>query len=281
MTLSEHPGFLQIQPPGPFSLHHTFECGQCFRFVPHPKDGYHGVAFGKYLHIWQRNDSLFLSCTRSEFESTWLRFLDLTRNYHDIELLLSCDPLLEQAVQFGRGLHILAQDPWETLCSFILSQCCNIPRIRSMIDTLCRLFGEPFSACGTDCFAFPSPQRLALCTPDDLAPVRAGYRAKYLISAAQSVCSGFDLLRLQTLSTQDAREQLMSLPGVGRKVADCVLLFGLQKLDAFPVDTWMKKAQSLWPSGFPQHLFGETAGIAQQYIFHYVRSQNSPKKAAK
>lgn len=282
MVVVEHPQALEIREIGAFSPEHTFECGQCFRFTPHPKGGYAGVALGRFLHLWYENDALFLQTTRNDFEQYWRTYLDLDRDYSIIDRILCGDPLLKQAVDFGRGLRVLAQEPWEALCTFILSQCCNIPRIRAMTETLCRLFGTPVS--NTDeqqLYAFPTPQTLAECTEADLAPVRAGYRARYVLSAARRVAGGFDLDALRSLTTEQARKQLMELDGVGRKVADCVLLFGLQKLDAFPVDTWMKKASGLWTSGFPTHLFGETAGIAQQYIFYYVRSQKSSGRTQK
>lgn len=280
MVVLEHRNALEIQDIGAFSPEHTFECGQCFRFTPHAQGGYAGVAFGRFVRIWCDGGSLFLEAARSDFDEIWRSFLDLDRDYAQIDRLLCHDPQLRQAVDFGRGLRVLAQDPWETLCTFILSQCCNIPRIRSMTEALCRLFGVP-AAGGQDVFAFPTPEALACCTEADLVPVRAGYRARYLLSAARRVVEGFDLDALRVLSTDQARERLMTLDGVGRKVADCVLLFGLHKLDAFPVDTWMKKASGLWENGFPTQFFGETAGIAQQYIFYYVRSQKSVRATQK
>ena len=281
LRILEHPHCLEIQDIGAFSPEKTFECGQCFRFTPHPRGGYAGVAHGRWLRLWNGGDSLFMEAARGDFETIWLPYFDLNRNYQSIERQLCRDPLLRQAVEFGRGLRILAQDPWEALCSFILSQCCNIPRIRSMIDTLCRLFGDKIKTPDGAAFAFPRPEVLACQSPKSLAPVRAGYRAAYLLSAAQKVADGFDLYGLSSLPSESAREQLMTLDGVGRKVADCVLLFGLQKLDAFPVDTWMKKASSLWDDGFPSHLFGETAGIAQQYIFYFIRSRKPQKPTRK
>lgn len=277
LRILEHHDCLEIRGSGAFSLERTFECGQCFRFTPHPRGGYAGVAYGRWIRLWSKDSSLFAETARSDFETIWLRYLDLNRDYTCIEQQLCQDPILLQAVEFGRGLRILAQEPWEALCSFILSQCCNIPRIRSMIDILCRLFGDEVATPDGPAFAFPGPEALARQSPEALAPVRAGYRTAYLLSAARAVADGFDLNDLSSLPADKAREQLMTLDGVGRKVADCVLLFGLQKLDAFPVDTWMKKASAFWENGFPTHLFGETAGIAQQYIFYFIRSQKTQK----
>ncbi len=273
MTVIQCDGYIRVSGCGPFSGYNTFENGQCFRFLPHPEGGYAGVAWGRAIRLWSDGEDLCLQASAQEFESIWKHYLDLERDYESIGRALSTDPILAQAVHYCRGLHMLAQDPWETLCAFILSQCCNIPRIRKMLDILCRQLGQPVMLGKETFYAFPSAQTLAACTPEDLSPVRAGYRTRYLLSAAKKVADGFDFAALKRLSTDDARTQLMQFDGVGRKVADCVLLFGLQKLDAFPVDTWMKKAQALWPQGFPDGLFGETAGIAQQYIFHAIRSQ--------
>lgn len=273
MTVTQCDGFIRISGCGPFSQYNTFENGQCFRFLPHPAGGYAGVAWGRPLRLWSEGEELCLQTSMQEFDALWRRYLDLDRDYQAVGRALSVDPILAQAVDYGQGLHILVQEPWETLCAFILSQCCNIPRIRKMLDTLCRQLGRPVALGEETFYAFPSAEALAACTPEVLAPVRAGYRAGYLLSAARRVAGGFDLEGLKALPTDDARTALTGFEGVGRKVADCVLLFGLQKRDAFPVDTWMKKAQALWPDGFPQGLFGENAGIAQQYIFHAIRSQ--------
>jgi N-glycosylase/DNA lyase len=177
------------------------------------------------------------------------------------------------AASFGAGIRILRQDPWETLCSFILSQCNNIPRIKRLVETLCALFGDPIPG-ARNAFAFPSPQRLAGLRETDFAPLRAGYRAKYILSAANAVASGALNLAELAASTPDAAlASLKTLPGVGDKVAACAVLFGLHMLDAFPVDTWMKKAIARhYGAGFDPAIFAPYAGIAQQYMFYYERS---------
>jgi len=250
----------------PVSLYHTFFCGQCFRWRP-DGDGFFGVAWGRAARVWSVDGVLHVTGSGADSGDLWRRYFDLDRAYADIYTPWLNDPFMSRAVAHGEGLRILAQQPWESLCSFLLSQCCNIPRIRAMVDCLCRRFGEPISFQGLMEYAFPTPERLAGIKEEELVCIRAGYRAKYILAAARAVASGsLDLDRLQSEETEKAREELMRVEGVGRKVADCALLYGLGKLDAFPVDTWMKKARAYHPA-----YEGEYAGIAQQYIFYYAR----------
>ena len=169
------------------------------------------------------------------------------------------------------GIRVLRQEPFETLISFIISQNNNIPRIKGIIERLCLHFGEPFLYHNETRYAFPAPKKLASCTPEDLAPLRAGFRAKYLIDAAKRIASGeIDLEAVRKLPLPDAKAKLQTISGVGPKVADCALLYGLHRTECFPMDVWMKRAVLLLPRLSPAD-FGENAGIAQQYLFHYVR----------
>ena len=257
----------------PICLEHIFECGQCFRWSPSPRGGYVGTAYGHATRLWLAEGCLHLLASPQEFHDIWRPYFDLDENYEALTAPLCCNDFMGRAVAYGRGLRILRQDPWEALVSFLVSQCNNIPRIRTILHTLCRLYGQPLLLEGETLYAFPSAARIACLSLEDLAPLRAGYRAQYILSAAQAVAGGsLDLEALKTMDTESARQAIQSLRGVGRKVADCFLLFGLHKLDAFPVDTWMKKAQALYPPGFDQRAFGPLAGLAQQYIFYYARS---------
>ncbi|MDR3277152.1 MAG: DNA-3-methyladenine glycosylase 2 family protein [Oscillospiraceae bacterium] len=181
---------------------------------------------------------------------------------------------MARAARFGAGLRLLRQDKWEALASFILSQCNNIPRIKQLIEALCREFGDPIPFGGDTYYTFPPPERLAGRSEADLAPLRAGYRAKYILSAAEAVASGaLDLEGLALKSPEEALAALKRLDGVGDKVASCAVLFGLHLLDAFPIDTWMKKAIAERYGGvLDPKIFSPYAGIAQQYIFYYERS---------
>ena len=242
MHITEHNGWLYIQDSSIFSAQQTFTCGQCFRWQPQPDGSFLGVVHSKAAQVWDDNGALCITGTRAGFDAIWRDYFDCDTDYSSICSSFAIDDFTTAAAQFGAGIRILNQDPWEALCTFILSQCNNIPRITGIVQRLCAQWGEPFRFAGQTLYTFPAPAVLAARTPEELAPLRAGYRAPYLIAAAKAVQSGalcFDSLR--TMSTDDARREIMQLRGVGRKVADCFLLFGLHKLDAFPVDTWMKK----------------------------------------
>ena len=223
----------------------SFDCGQAFRFES-TADGYAGVVGDLVLRIREEPDSyLFSGLDKARFDRVVRPFLDLDRDYAAAERTFLSDPVLAQAAQYGRGIRILRQDPFEALITFIFSQNNNIPRIRGMVRRLCEGVG---------------------------APVRAGFRAKYAVDAARRVCDGsVPLGRLASLPYAQAQALLMTIRGVGVKVADCVLLFGAGRLEAFPVDVWMKRACARFYPGGQAPEFGPYAGLAQQYLFHYVR----------
>ena len=257
-----------------FSLKQTFECGQCFRWRALGEEHYRGTAFGKTVEFELKNGVLSGNCSAYEFEKIWRPYLDLDRDYAEIRRLVSIDEKTADCVRYGSGIRILQQDPWEALCSFILSQCNNIPRICGIIDRLCETYGEPL---GDGSYTFPCAEQIAMLRVEDLACLRSGYRAPYVLAAAQAVADGsLDFSKLSQMNAKEALSTLTALPGVGIKVASCMLLFGLHKLDAFPVDTWMKKAIiELYGKNFdPAKAFGEYAGIAQQYIFYHTRQNN-------
>ena len=247
----------------------SFDCGQAFRFES-TADGYAGVVGDLVLRIREEPDSyLFSGLDKARFDRVVRPFLDLDRDYAAAERTFLSDPVLAQAAQYGRGIRILRQDPFEALMTFIFSQNNNIPRIRGMVRRLCEGFGAPL---GGGHYAFPLPQALAGLSEEDLAPVRAGFRAKYAVDAARRVCDGsVPLGRLASLPYAQAQALLMTIRGVGVKVADCVLLFGAGRLEAFPVDVWMKRACARFYPGGQAPEFGPYAGLAQQYLFHYVR----------
>lgn len=273
MHITEHNGWLYIQDSSIFSAQQTFTCGQCFRWQPQPDGSFLGVVHSKAAQVWDDNGALCITGTRAGFDAIWRDYFDCDTDYSSICSSFAIDDFTTAAAQFGAGIRILNQDPWEALCTFILSQCNNIPRITGIVQRLCAQWGEPFRFAGQTLYTFPAPAVLAARTPEELAPLRAGYRTPYLIAAAQAAQSGtlcFDSLR--TMSTDDARREIMQLRGVGRKVADCFLLFGLHKLDAFPVDTWMKKAAAYYSGDMKRFINSPYAGVYQQYFFYYVRS---------
>lgn len=273
MHITQQNGWLRVQDSGAFSARRTFTCGQCFRWQPQPDGSFLGVVRGKAARVWEQDGALCVTGTRADFDSLWRAYFDCDTDYAAICSSFAVDDFTASAAQFGAGIRILQQEPWEALCTFILSQCNNIPRITGIVQRLCEQWGNPFCFEGKTVYAFPAPEVLAPLTPEAFAPLRAGYRAPYLIAAAQAVQAGtlcFDSLR--ALPADDARREIMRLRGVGRKVADCFLLFGLHKLDAFPVDTWMKKAAAYYGGDMKRFIDSPYAGVYQQYFFYYVRS---------
>ena len=252
------------------SIEHTFRSGQCFRFRKNADGSYTFIAFSRVCHIREADGRVYIS---DEDAALWRRYFDLDRDYNTIFETFPQDAFTREALRYGAGLRVLRQEPWEALCAFILSQCNNIPRIMRIMDTLCTLFGKPILSEGETFYAFPTSETLAALTPEALAPLRAGYRAKYLLGAARAVaCGALDFKALEKMDTASARTAVMALDGIGQKVADCFLLFGLGRGDAFPIDTWMKKASAFYPGGFDAAAVGSNAGIAQQYIFYYARA---------
>lgn len=254
-----------------FSARHTFSCGQCFRWTEQSDGSWSGIVRGIPARVHTDNGLLYLQ-TQEGTQDMWYDYFDLQTDYTAICAAFPDDPFVREAVQFGSGLRILRQEPWEALCVFLLSQCNNIPRIRAITERLCTQFGNPISWDQDTYYTFPTPERIAALHPDELEPLRAGYRAPYIHHAALAICSGqIKLEQLYEMDTDTARQTIMQLRGVGRKVADCFLLFGLHKLDAFPVDTWIKKIAAVHPVAFDRWLACTDGGILQQYLFYYAR----------
>ena len=249
-----------------FDLQKTFECGQCFRFNKNADGSYSGIAYGKYLTLYQRDDGVeIFGITKEEFKNTFFDYFDLSRNYNKINEILSRDRVLKDIIPFSKGIRILNQQPFETVVSFIISASNNIPRIKKIIASLCENLGENG--------AFPTPERLAECTTDDLSVIRAGFRDKYIIDCAKKVTSGqIDFNKIKSMRYSNACAELKKINGVGQKVADCSLLFGFGFVDAFPKDVWIKRIlQYFYGVANESTLdFYGYGGIAQQYLFYYA-----------
>lgn len=254
----------------PFDLALTLECGQAFRWRNTEDGAFEGVAKGKYLKIRQEGKTLiFYDTTEDEFKNIWFDYFDLGRDYSEIINRTACDKRLAPMTKLGGGIRILRQDPWEALCSFIISQNNNIPRIKGIIERLCQCFGDKIKGG----YTFPSPQKLAELSVDDLAPLKSGFRAKYILDAAKKCSENLNLDEIKSADFFSAKEALMTINGVGPKVADCTLLYGMGFTQAFPMDVWMKRAMKIFFNDeFPQEL-NDCAGIIQQYIFHYARTE--------
>jgi len=268
-------GEIEITGVSDFDPVKIFECGQCFRWNADERGAYTGVAFGRAARVRRDGGSVFITGSVEDFENVWRHYFDLDRDYADIRRRICVDDHMREATQYGAGIRILRQDGWEALCSFIISQCNNIPRIKNIISVLCREFGDKIDFEGSGYYTFPVAAKIAGLDEEALIPLRCGYRAGYIVSAANAVASGrIDLDALSRGSLEDAREALKTIHGVGNKVADCTALFGLNMPDAFPLDVWIKRAVAgHYGPGFDPGIFSPFAGIAQQYIFYYARSR--------
>lgn len=277
-----------------FHLDHIFDCGQAFRWEKQEDGSYTGIAGNHIANVQFEPESPGGTCgtmilsnvTEEEYQSFWMEYLDLKRDYAEIKKILAKDPVMEKAIRHGEGIRLLQQDPWEILLSFIISQNNHIPRIKKCIDSLSENFGEKAGKFqGNTYYTLPTPERLATLTVEDLGVCRLGYRAKYLIASAQKVCEdGIDALyhnAIPQVTSKEAYDYITGFHGVGPKVANCILLFSMGKYDRFPVDTWMKKVMEQQYGlssvkaieAFVSENFGEYGGFAQQYLFYFVREE--------
>ena len=268
-------GRLVLNGASPFDAALTLDCGQSFRWRECENGRWHGVAFSRSVDVFAECDNLIVEGDVCEAdEKLWREYFDLDTDYAAICENLKADGWLNKAISAYTGIRILKQEPWEALCSFIISQNNNIPRIKGIIERLCVQFGEELH--GGD-FSFPSAQVIAEKTAEDLAPLRAGFRAKYIIDAAKKVADKtVDLDKINDMNIDDARMELQKISGVGPKVAECTLLYGFGRKDAFPVDVWVRRIMAeLYPDGLPECTRG-VEGIAQQYLFHWRRNIENP-----
>jgi len=268
---------------------HIFECGQAFRWN-WDGTGYTGVVQNKVLRIFQRGRHVLLQdASLEDYHILWKHYFDLDKDYGLIKKSLSRDRILAKAMEYGWGIRILNQDPFETLISFIISSNNGIKRIKGIIENLSKRFGEKISWKGREVFRFPKAESLAAASIEDLLSCGCGYRAPYVKKTASMVADGkLDLDRLKKCQYEEAFELLLTCSGVGPKVADCVLLFSLEKGEAFPIDVWIKRIMVALYFGrevsakelkaFAAERFGPLAGIAQQYLFYYARERKIGQK---
>lgn len=245
-------------------LDETLDCGQAFRWSRKDEKTYCGYFLDRYLEIEEFGDEKFIfrNTSEEEFLNVWADYFDLHTDYGELKKRFSEDSVLAEACKFAGGIRLLKQDAWECLCSFIISQNNNIPRIKGIISRLCERFG-----------GFPGPDVLAGETAESLGFLRSGFRAAYIADAAYKVSSGItDLEKIKYMSHDEAGKKLMEIKGVGPKVSECVLLFGMYRTEAFPEDVWIKRVMaSFYPDGMPECTKG-FEGIAQQYLFHFARN---------
>lgn len=276
-----------------FSVHNynlaaTLTSGQAFRWRP-IDDAWEGVIHGRWVRLRQLTPFSDIEATIAGDVSDWswlTSYLRLNDEHAAILATFPADTPMQSALAHCPGLRLLRQDPWECLASFILSSTKQIVQIQQCVELLCRRFGKPVTNREL-AFAFPSAAQLAATTEAELRECKMGFRAKYLLAAAKLVSSGeLNLATLSSLPLATARAELMRCPGVGRKIADCVLLFSCGHDEAFPIDVWVERAlQQLYFSKrrakrkrlehFASTHFGPHAGLAQQYLFHYLRTGGS------
>ncbi len=258
-----------------FNIKQTFDCGQCFRWNENIDGSYTGVVNSKVVTVTQKDGCVEIS----DDSPTWNEYFDLNTDYSKIIKKISNNDIMKNAIKSGEGIRILRQDFYETVISFIISQNNNIPRIKSIIESLSKAFGEKIEG---EYYAFPKADVLAEKSPEELGFLRAGYRDSYIIDASLKIAEGkLDKDIIFNAPIEEARNEISKIKGVGPKVADCILLFSAARGEVFPTDVWMKKVlttlygfENLTPKAineFAKENFGKYAGYAQQYLFYSMR----------
>lgn len=276
-----------IFPVRNYDLAATLTSGQAFRWQPHG-EAWVGIIDGNWVRLLSAHNQLIAQTAEPVTDWHWLTdYLQIETDINQVLATFPNDNAMRSAVSACKGLRLLRQDPWECLASFILSSTKQIVQIQQIISLLCERFGEPVAIPEgfAPARAFPTAERLARTSEAELRDCKMGFRAPYLLESAKAVAGReLDLKRLHSMSVTEAREELLKLPGVGPKIADCVLLFAYGFQAAFPVDVWVMKAlrQLYFPQRrpnrprlqrFTQTYFGCNAGYAQQYLFHYMRTR--------
>jgi N-glycosylase/DNA lyase len=294
MNIYESENKVLIENSENFDLSNIFDCGQCFRFNKTSKTAenhYEGVAFGKYLRAYQnkKENKIYFETNIDDFNNIWRDFFDIDRDYKTIFETLRKDEILRKASDFCPGIRILKQEPFECLISFIISANNNIPRIKKTIERLCENFGTAAGGIhdAPYYYTFPDAEKIASLTLDDLDVLHSGFRAKYILGAAKNIADGdINLESVYKMPLDEGSEYLQRIKGVGAKIAACVLLFAYNKLEAFPVDVWIKRVlEKYYPydssnllNFSPQEYFGEYAGIAQEYLYYYERKNEKTQE---
>lgn len=264
-----------------FNIKQIADSGQCFRMnrieTEHNTLSYRLIAHGRYLVLTQIDEeTVELSCTKKEYQEIWEDYFDLAYDYKYVvdTLRKGEDDFLKQAAEFAYGVRILRQEPFESTISFIISQNKNIPAIRSCVEEICEKYGEQrFDESHGLYFSFPTPEALAGAGKEELRALKTGYRDEYIIAASQAVLDGkinYDVLKHTGYA--DALSCLKGIHGIGEKVANCILLYGLHHIEGFPVDVWILRIlKDIYRDGFDKQKYNGYAGIVQQYMFYYYR----------
>lgn len=273
-----------------FKMKDIFECGQCFRWNKQEDSSYIGIFLNNVLHVSETEDKIiFKGISEGNIEEVVKQYFDLNRDYEKIQNeLKKVDENMEKSINYGQGIRILNQDLWETIISFIISANNNIPRIKGIIERLSKKYGKAISYNNKIYYTFPTPEELKDVTVEDFRKLGLGFRDIRLYETTQSILNKkVDLEKLkQEENFNKVRETLLTLSGVGPKVADCILLFStLKRFEAFPIDVWVrrvmnelyiheeeeKKVKQKQIEQIAYEKFGNLAGLAQQYLFYWKR----------
>lgn len=255
-------------PTGAFDLRQIANSGQCFRINELSTNEFIAVTGSHAVSIHQDGDSYWFRCTDQEFQEVWWPYFDLDTDYSVFQAQMMDDPFLRSAIETGGGIRILRQDLWETIVTFIISQRNNIPRIRNSVETLCQEFGSLICTIrGSEIYAFPTPTQLR---GKSLAVASLGYREAYVQELAE--CSEDVWTSLQSQSDAKAKESLLAMKGIGEKVANCIMLFGLHRMDSYPRDVWMNRLiDVIYHGNFDPTKYAGFSGYVQQLQFYYYR----------
>jgi N-glycosylase/DNA lyase len=287
-----------------FDIKQILECGQCFRWDKISDTEYIIVAFGRVIEITQNGNEVTIHNTNEDdFNNIWIHYFDLETNYDEIKVNLSKDEILRKSIEYGYGIRILNQDPFEMLISFIISARNSIPSIKKTVKKICEKWGEKVVYKGNEYYTFPTPEQINGATLEEIQETGASFRSKYLVDTIKKVNESlaakkdyevnkdkyeerfesfdYDLDYIKALSDDECHIALQKFMGVGAKVADCIMLFSMEKKSAFPVDVWVKRAMIHFYVApdvslnkmriFARDKFGAYSGMAQQYLFYYAR----------
>lgn len=290
MIIKQIDNNIHLENISDFDIEQTLECGQCFRFYKIKNKEYIVVAHHIMQRIEQVNDIIiFYDCDMDTFNNVWYEYFDLGTDYSEIKsYLLKFDDKLKEAIEQKHGIRILKQEFFENLMSFIISQNKQIPHIKKIVNDIAIKYGDKLGEYeGVEYYSFPTVEQLLAATEDDFRELKTGFRAPYLMDAIAKVSDGsISEEKLISLGIDDVERELVKIKGVGNKVANCVMLFSLKKMEAFPVDVWIKRImERVYYEGndtkkevileFAKDHFGEYGGYAQQYLFYYARDEKN------
>lgn len=289
--------YIIIEEVKNFKLKHIFECGQIFRFEEIADGHFIIIALGKVIELKEDGSNILIyNSTEEEVKNIWIKYFDLDRDYSKIKAELSKDNLLRESIEFGYGVRVLNQDPFEMLLSFIISARNNIPSIKKTVNKISIKWGKEIEYKGNIYRSFPNILQIKDATLEEIQETGASFRSKYILDTIKNVYSAIDkkletshedallkynLKYIKSLNDDECHTALQEFKGVGAKVADCIMLFSMEKTSAFPVDVWVKRAMIHFYGAedsslnkiriFGRNKFGKLAGFAQQYLFYYAR----------